>query len=261
MHPATRQEAFCARFPYKQTGLSAWHGPRVVAEDVQSRWTLQRFRLGRTGRLRLYSPPPQALGRSRRPSARQRVRVHGDPLDPALLLGPALAIHLQRLHLGQRGHAVVPDELAKDRIQPVEVRRLVEDDEELRTVGAGPLVRHGDDPPLRVPQRRADLVFEGAAPDGPAALRVLGRRRVRGRAGLDHEGRDEAVEGRSVVVMRGAEGEEVLDRGKGVQSVKVCNQRTGWDLSVYPQLEGSKKVTYLCGLGDALAKDLDFDVS
>lgn len=146
-------------------------------------------------------------------STGQWVRMNRDTLDLARLLGPILLIHLERLDLGQGGQAVVANDLAEDGVEPVEVRRLVEDDEELRAVRSRALIGHGDHPPLRVLQRRADLVVEGAAPDGAAALWVFGGRGVCGRARLGHEARDEAVEGRGVVVMGSAEGEEVLRRG------------------------------------------------
>lgn len=145
-------------------------------------------------------------------STGQWVRVDGDLVNLAGLLGPVLLVHLDGLDLGQGGQAVVADDLAEDGVEPVEVRRLVEGDEELGPVGAGALVGHGDHAPLGVLERRADLVVKGAAPDGAAAFWVLGRRGVGWGARLGHEARDEAVEGRAVVVVGGAEGEEVLER-------------------------------------------------
>lgn len=89
------------------------------------------------------------------------------------------------------------------------MRRLIKRDEELRPVGPGPLVGHADHTALGVAERRADFVVKGAAPDRLAGFGVVGRGRG-GHAGLDHKFRDEAVEGGGVVVVRGAEGEEVL---------------------------------------------------
>lgn len=136
--------------------------------------------------------------------------MHRDALYPGRLLGAVLPVDLEGLDGGKGGEAVVAEELAEDGVEAVEVRRLVEQHEELRAVGAGPLVGHGHDAAPAVLERRAHLVGEGAAPDGPPALGVRGRVRVRRGAGLHHEARDEAVEGRLVVVAGGAECEEVL---------------------------------------------------
>lgn len=115
-------------------------------------------------------------------------------LDPHTLLWPTLLVHLERLDLGQRRQAVVSYDLAKHGVQPVQMRRLVEEDEELRSVRAGPLIRHRDHASPRVLQRRPDLVLECAAPDGLATFGVFGGWVCWG-AGLHHEAGDEAVEG------------------------------------------------------------------
>lgn len=143
-------------------------------------------------------------------SASNRIGVDRDIFDPDGFLGPVLPINLDRLHLGQGGQALVPDDAPKDGVEAVQVRRLVEGDEELRAVGPGPLVGHGHDAPRGVSQRRPDLVLERAPPDAASALGILRGVRCRGSSGLDHELGDEAVEGRLIVVARRAEGEEVL---------------------------------------------------
>lgn len=148
------------------------------------------------GRVRLAACTAASVG--------QRVRVYGDAIDTKRVLGPVLLVHLDSLHLGERGEAVVANDLAKDSVEAVQVRRLVEHDKELGAVGAGPLVGHGDDAAVGMAQRGPNLVVKGAAPDGAAALGVLGRRGLGGPAGLDHELGDEAVEGGLVVVARRA---------------------------------------------------------
>lgn len=127
-------------------------------------------------------------------------------------LRAVLLVHLDRLHLRQRREPVVANHPAKYGVEAVEVRRAVEQDKELGSVGARALVGHGHDAAVGVPQSRAYLVGEDAAPDGPSALGVIGGRGHGRSAGLDHELRDEAVKGRLVVVAGRAEGEKVLRR-------------------------------------------------
>ena len=135
----------------------------------------------------------------------QGIRVDGDPFDDDLVLGPILLIGFDGLDLGECGDALVADELAEDGIEAVEVGCLIEEEEELRAVGSRPLVGHGHDAARVVPQRGPDLVLERPAPDRPPALRVL-LRRMRRRPRLHHEPRDQPVEGRLIVVARGAQG-------------------------------------------------------
>lgn len=137
--------------------------------------------------------------------------MYRDALDTERLSGTALLVDLDGLHLSQRGDPVVANHLPKHGVEPIQVRRLVKGDEELGAVGAGPFVRHRHHPTRAVAQGGPDLVLEVAAPDGLAALGVLGRR-ARWAACLDHELGDEAVEGGLVVVSGGAESEEVLNR-------------------------------------------------
>lgn len=136
--------------------------------------------------------------------------MNGHLFNLERLLWPILPVHLDSLHLGQRGQPLVANDLAKHRVHAVQVRRLVKRDEELRPVGARSFVRHRHHAPRAVPQRRSDLVVESAAPDAPSALGVLRRRGRRRSTCLDHELWDEAVEGGFVVVAGCAEGEEVL---------------------------------------------------
>lgn len=172
--------------------------------------------------------------------------MYGDALDTERLDGAILLVDLDSLHLGQRSDAVVANELPKDGVEPVQVRGLVEGDEELRPIGAWALIGHGEEASFGVPQCRPDLVLKGAAPDGFAALGILGGR-VGGGASLHHELRDQAVEGGFIVVARGAEGKEVL----------------GARVSVNPgDTEGeSKRGAYLGSLGNAFAKDLDLEIA
>jgi len=136
--------------------------------------------------------------------------MDGNLLNLNICLGPILPIDLNLLHLPQRQQPLLPQHMRKHRILPIQMRRLVQADEKLTAIRAGPLVGHADDAARIVSQRGPDLVLEGLGPDGIAAFGRGG-----GCAGLDHEVGDEAVEGRGVVVAGGAEGEEVLG-GSGV---------------------------------------------
>lgn len=108
--------------------------------------------------------------------------------DAKRLLGAALLVHLDLFHLGERRERVVADDLAEDGVEPIEMRRLVERNEELGAVRAGPLVGHGDYAAGGMPQGGPDLVVESTAPDRPAALGVAGGGiRMGGGAGLNHE--------------------------------------------------------------------------
>lgn len=128
------------------------------------------------------------------------------------LLRATLLVHLNSLHLRQRHHPLVANHLPKHGIQAIKMRRLVKRKEELRAIGAGPLVGHGNEASAAVSQRGSDLVFKGPAPDRLAALWVFGCW-VGGCSCLHHEFGDQAVEGRLVVVAGGAESKEVLLRG------------------------------------------------
>lgn len=136
-----------------------------------------------------------------------------DLLNLNILLWPILPIHLDALQLPQRRQPLITNDMPKHGILPIQMRRLVQRDEELTPVRAWSLVRHANDAACVVSQGRADLVLEGLGPDGGAAFGLGG-----GRAGLDHEGGYEAVEGGGVVVSRGAEGEEVL---RGFVSLRI----------------------------------------
>lgn len=102
--------------------------------------------------------------------------------------------------------------LAKHRVLAVQMRGGGEGDEELAPVCVGAFVRHAHDAPCIVPQGGADLVLEqlvGGVVDGG---RGFGLGIGGWAAGLHHEVRDQAVEGRAIVKAGGAEGEEVLSR-------------------------------------------------
>ena len=136
--------------------------------------------------------------------------MHGNLVNHKRLPGSILLIHLDLFHLCQRRKPFVANDLSKHGVQPIQMRRFIKRQEKLRTIRARALVGHGHDAALAVAQRRTDLVFKGASPDGAAALGVLGRAWVRGAAGLDHEAGNQAVEGGLVVVAGCAEGEKVL---------------------------------------------------
>lgn len=150
------------------------------------------------------NPTPGSFG--------QRIGMYRHPLNLHRFHRPVFLVHLNTLNPGQCREALVSKELSEYGVEPVQVRRSGEGDEELATVGVGPLVGHADDPPLVVTQSRSDLVLKGAAEDGPSALGVVGRVGMGWGAGLRHEGRDQAVERGAVIIGGRAEGEEVLER-------------------------------------------------
>lgn len=131
-------------------------------------------------------------------------------LNPYILLRPVLLVDLDGLDFGQRCEALVAEQLAKHGVHAVEVGRGRKGNKELAAVGVGALICHAEHAALVVPQPRADLVVKGRPVDGPPALGVVWRVGLCGRAGLRHEGGDEAVEGGVVVVGGCAEGKEVL---------------------------------------------------
>mmetsp|Transcript_116481 Transcript_116481/g.330072 ORF Transcript_116481/g.330072 Transcript_116481/m.330072 type:complete len:236 (+) Transcript_116481:563-1270(+) len=86
-------------------------------------------------------------------------------------------------HLGDcTYHVHALDDLAERDVPPVELGRPPEGDEELRAVAVAALVRHAEDPGLRVPAREV-LVVELPAVDALAAVPVVGV----DVAGLHHE--------------------------------------------------------------------------
>ena len=130
--------------------------------------------------------------------------MNDDLFNPHPLLRSILLIDLDALDPVQRLPAL--EQTSENRILPIQVRRLVERDEKLAPVRPRPFVRHAQRAARVVPQRRLDLVFEGRAVDTRAVFCA-----ARGwRAGLEHEGRDQAVDRAGVVEARGAEGEEVV---------------------------------------------------
>ena len=115
--------------------------------------------------------------------------MYRNPLNPQLPLGPILPINLLALQLLQRLLALLPQHPPKDRIQPIQMRGLVQQYKELASVRVGALIRHGNNAARGVSEAGAEFVREGAAPYREAGFRVRGGR-VRWGAGLDHEGGD-----------------------------------------------------------------------
>lgn len=64
-------------------------------------------------------------------SAGKRISVDGDRFDSKRLLGAILFVDLDGLHPGQCGKALVADDVAEDGVETVEMRGLIEGDEEL----------------------------------------------------------------------------------------------------------------------------------
>lgn len=127
-------------------------------------------------------------------------------LDANRILWPVLLVDLDRLHLIKS----IPSfqYATKDGVLSIKVRGLVKGDEELAAVGVGTLVGHAQNTALIVLELRLDLIFEGLTIDTGTVLCRSGRRR----AGLDHERRNETVEGRVIIGVGCAEGEEVVRR-------------------------------------------------
>ena len=100
-------------------------------------------------------------------------------------------------------HATVVGDFAKDGVQVVEVWGGDVSDEELRAVGVGAGVCHGEDAGAIVSEVGVEFVVEAIA--GSAAA---GAGRV---TGLGHEVGDDAVEGGAVVVAQAGEVDEVVD--------------------------------------------------
>lgn len=102
------------------------------------------------------------------------------------------------------------DHLAEHDVTLVQPRRLDRAHKELRAVGVGTGVRHGQDSGAGVLQREV-LILELVAVDGLASSAVV----VGEVSALAHEVRDDAVEDRSLVaesLLAGAQGAEVLGR-------------------------------------------------
>ena len=133
--------------------------------------------------------------------------MHRNPLNPhCVSLHPSFFIHLLRFQSMQRRHPFITNHPAEYRVLPIQMRRRSIRDEELTPIRIWAFIRHGNYPTRIVSQRRANLIFEIGAPDWGADF----RRSWCGRASLDHEARDGAVERRGIVGGGGAEGEEVL---------------------------------------------------
>lgn len=141
--------------------------------------------------------------------------MHSHALDGTPLPRPPLAVDVDALQRIQRLPPV--DHAPEHGVLAVQVRRRRVAHEELAAVGVGAPVGHADDAARGVAQRRPDLVGEEAGRGGGGRVDGHGRLGLGvagGRAGLDHEGRDVAVEGRAVVEGGGAQREEVLGRAR-----------------------------------------------
>jgi hypothetical protein len=199
--------------------------------------------------------------------------MNGHPLNPHRLSRPILFIHLDLLDLCQSPQTLVPQQLPKYGVQPVQVRCGGEGDEKLAAVGVGPFVGHADDAAIVVPQPRSDLIVEGPSPDGATALGIIRGIGMRRSTRLSHESRDDTVEGRAVVVIGGAEGKEILI-GRDLVSGGYCGGEQGKDaghrgrevrrkaIGAAVQSRGGATIRYpyLSRFGDALAKNLDLEV-
>merc|ERR1740136_526934 len=99
--------------------------------------------------------------------------------------------------LNRLDHVHASGDGAEDHVLPVEPVRLDSTEEELRAVGAGPCVGHGERARARVLEREV-LVGELGTVDGLAA-RAIAAREV---TALAHELRDYAMEGGALEVER-----------------------------------------------------------
>ena len=75
-------------------------------------------------------------------STSDRVGVDRHIFDTNWLLGSVLSIHFDSFHLGQCRETLVANDAPKYSVESVQMRRLVERDEELRSVRSGSLVGH-----------------------------------------------------------------------------------------------------------------------
>ena len=131
--------------------------------------------------------------------------MHGNPSNPHSCFRPAFPVH--RYGLDPVQNLLTSQKAPENRILAIQMRGWRKEDEELAAVGHGAFVRHADDTAGVVAKGGADLIFERGVPDGGACFCGGGG----GRAGLEHESRDEAVDRGAIVGGGCAEGEEVLD--------------------------------------------------
>jgi hypothetical protein len=134
------------------------------------------------------------------------VGVNVDALDTNRIFGSVLLVDLNRLHLVEGVPAFYY--ATKDGVLSIKVRGLVESNEKLAAVGVGTLVGHAQDTALVVLELRFDLIFKRLTVDARTILGCSGSRRT----SLDHEGWDEAMEGRVIVGVGCAKGEKVVGR-------------------------------------------------
>src|SRR5262245_28810876 len=97
--------------------------------------------------------------------------MHGYALYPDLFLRPVLLVDFQSFQQLQRtAVSRTIDNPPKYRVFAIEMRLLAVRDEELRSVGVGARVCHGDYAPRVMPQRRPYLVCKLVAPYRPAVF-------------------------------------------------------------------------------------------
>lgn len=128
--------------------------------------------------------------------------MYGDILNLNPLLWSRLLVHSDLLYVVQDVPAL--QDLAKHGILSIQMRSWCKGNEKLRSIRIGAFVRHAQNAPSIVPQRRPDFVFEqlvrGVVDGSRCLVFGVGCRR----AGLYHEGGNHAVKGRGIVEARSA---------------------------------------------------------
>jgi len=131
--------------------------------------------------------------------------MHRDSLNLNFLLRSVLFVHLYNLHLCQCRQAIIPQDVTKDSILPIQMWSLLKAYEKLAAVRRRTLVGHADNSSSIMSQRGSNFVFERIFPYRVATLGLRGRS-----TSLDHEVRYESVKERAIVVARGTKCKEVL---------------------------------------------------
>lgn len=147
-------------------------------------------------------------------------------LNDDIVFRAILAANWFSLHLVQRVHAVYKP--AKDRVDAIQMRLPAIRDEELRTIRVWfPLVRHRQNSPTVVLERRDKFVLEEAAVDAVSPLA-----RTSGIAALDGEAFNISVKASPVVIVRSTESKKILARlgsllaiQLGLQISQICLDR------------------------------------
>ena len=136
----------------------------------------------------------------------KRIGVNLHTLYTDRFLGSVFLVDLDGLHFIQS----IPsfDHASEDSVLSIKVRGFVEGQEELTAIGIGTSVGHAEDATLIVFELRFDLILEWLTINAWTIFSRSGGRR----AGLDHEGGNEAMKWRVIVCVGSTQREEVVGR-------------------------------------------------